>query len=113
VADTRQVCTVAALALSAVDHASLRNGCRTRTAPGGARSTGAARRLGAQLVNRRHVDAQDVNGTVSGIRRGRAPVRAALRARDGDCLNAYCGRDEQTALARRRDPRLPGLPLFG
>jgi hypothetical protein len=91
VADTRQVCAVAALTLSAIDHASLRNGCRIRAAAGGARSTGAPRRLGAQLVNRWNVDAQDVNGTVSGIRRSRAPVRAALRARDGDCLNATAG----------------------
>src|SRR4029079_14756686 len=94
-------------------HASLRNGCRIRAAAGSARSTGAARRLSAQLVNRWHVDAQDVNGTVSGIRRSRAPVRAAFRARDRDGLNAHSWRDEQAALARRREPRLPGLPLLG
>ena len=71
-----------------------------------------AGRFGAQLVDRRHVDAQHVHDALGRIGRRAAPVGAALRARNRHRVFQR-RRREEPVVARVRDARLPRVALLG
>ncbi len=103
-----QVRTVARLALLLVE----RTPSRDRRGAAGSATAARRGRFGAQLVDRRHVDAQHVHDALRGVGRRAAPVGAALRAGDRDRV-LQRRRSEQPVITRIGDALLPRFTLFG